>query len=92
MFYKLGAPRTERSVEPYGISRGVVEGAARAGSALNPQQADPRELDLRPGVPALSQVTPTAAPSGSGGKIRGQGKFGHETNIHHNNTSTIETI
>ncbi|KAL7634167.1 UNVERIFIED_CONTAM: hypothetical protein RMT77_015496 [Armadillidium vulgare] len=59
--FSEGVPGAEGSGEPYGISRGVVEGAARAGSVLNPQNT--RELDLRPGVPALSQVSQESAPS-----------------------------
>lgn len=63
-YHATGVPGAEGSGEPYGISRGVVEGAARAGSALNPS-SDPNDMDARPGVPvpALSQVSPTAAPS-----------------------------
>ena len=57
-------PVVEGTGEPYGISRDVVEGAARAGGALNPSKSG-QDPDLRP-MPALSQVTATPAPQSTG--------------------------
>lgn len=56
-------PPVEATGEPYGISRDMVEGAARAASAFStsaPQGG--RGLDAIRPVPALSQVTPTITP------------------------------
>ncbi|XP_053649437.1 uncharacterized protein nompA isoform X2 [Cherax quadricarinatus] len=48
-------PAAEGTGEPYGINRQVVEGAARAGAAMNGQPSLPRQLDSIP-APALNQV------------------------------------
>ncbi|XP_042206507.1 uncharacterized protein LOC121855510 isoform X10 [Homarus americanus] len=48
-------PAAEGTGEPYGINRQVVEGAARAGTAMGGPTPAPRQLDAIP-APALNQV------------------------------------
>ncbi|XP_071521404.1 uncharacterized protein nompA [Panulirus ornatus] len=54
-------PAAEGTGEPYGINRQVVEGAARAGTAIGGATSAPRQLDARP-APALNQVVTSDDP------------------------------